>query len=134
MRQGAATGGAKYMRKRYEELWNELSLYQFHDSLAGTCDEPTTLKAEKAFGRIIDEADTMAEMALQKLEWQVPTDDAQSHYIVVFNPNAWEVETTVVHQIGWTDPLPEYQVTDGSGRQLPFQLVQPNTVFSLARA
>ena len=126
---GRGNWGAKYMRKRYEELWNELSLYQFHDSLAGTCDEPTTLKAEKAFGRIIDEADTMAEMALQKLEWQVPTDDAQSHYIVVFNPNAWEVETTVVHQIGWTDPLPEYQVTDGSGRQLPFQLVQPNTVF-----
>ena len=35
-----------------------------------------------------------AYMSLQKLEWQVASEDPASQYLMVFNPHAWEVNST----------------------------------------
>ncbi len=58
--------------------------------------------------------------AVQKLEWQVPSEDPASQYILAFNPHAWEVTGNLEYDFNWDLKNPSL-VEDEKGDALPHQ-------------
>src|SRR5690606_33134903 len=60
-------------------------------------------------------------LALQKLEWQIPTEDPESQYLVVFNPHAWEVNSVIEYPLPWNPNQQSSSVEDENGNSLLHQ-------------
>lgn len=115
--------GANYPKSLLTESWKRLLFFQFHDSLAGSSLASHTKDATEAYGRILDNAHETAALAIQKLEWQIPTEDPSSEYLIVFNPHAWEVNTDIRYDFGWWEEMGATSVMDDRGQSLPHQWV-----------
>lgn len=120
---GESMWGAIYPKSLLTESWERLLFFQFHDSLAGSSLASHTKDAAEAYGRIQDVAHETAALAIQKLEWQIPTEDPNSEYLIVFNPHAWEVNTDIRYDFGWRSIPEKTQVTDEQGQSLSHQWV-----------
>lgn len=120
---GESMWGADYPKALLTDAWERLLFFQFHDSLAGSSLASHTKDASDAYGRIQDTAHETAALAIQKLEWQIPTEDPDSEYLIVFNPHAWEVTTDIRYDFGWRSIPGMTQVTDEQGTSLPHQWV-----------
>jgi len=122
---GSQLWGAHYPKEKFTEAWKQLLLLQFHDSLAGTSLAVHSQDAREGYNYAINIAHTALTMAVQKLEWQIPSEDPESEYIVVFNPHAWEINANVEYDL---NNKPNPQVTDDRGQTLLSQYVQAQTV------
>lgn len=120
---GSLVWGAKYPKSLFTEAWERLLFFQFHDSMAGSSLASHTKDAADAYGRIQDCANEAATLAIQKLEWQIPTEDPGSEYLVIFNPHAWELTTNIHYDFGWWGELGSTEVTDDLGNSLAHQWV-----------
>ena len=49
----------------------------------------------------MDVADQAMNLAAEKIAWQIPTQDPDSEYLVVFNPHAWNAMLNVEYDLGW---------------------------------
>ena len=58
-------------------------------------------------------------MSLQKLEWQVASEDPASQYLLVFNPHAWEVNSNLEYDLNGMQNTT--RVEDETGNSLPHQ-------------
>jgi alpha-mannosidase len=63
----------------------------------------------------------------QKLAWQVPTTDPDSHYLFVFNPHSWSTTQVIEYDLSMRTWSPT-KVTDYAGNEIPFQWTQATTV------
>jgi alpha-mannosidase len=118
---GSAVWGANYPKKEFTSAWERILFLQFHDSLAGTSVPEHSEKARNGYGYAFDIADNSAYLALQKLEWQIPAEDPDSQYLVVFNPHVWEVNSVIEYPLPWNPNQQSSSVEDENGNALLHQ-------------
>jgi alpha-mannosidase len=111
--------GSIYPREDLTAAWKKVLFLQFHDSLAGTSLPEHSHFARDGYGHALDVARTTAYMALQRLEWQVISEDPASQYLMVFNPHAWEVSSNLEYDLNGMENTT--RVEDESGNSLPHQ-------------
>jgi len=122
---GTIIWGAQYPKEKFADAWKQVLLLQFHDSLAGTSLSDHSQRAREGHNYALNIAHTATVMAIQKLEWQIPSEDPESEYIVAFNPHAWEVKANVEYDL---NEKPNPLVTNENGEILPVQIVQAHSV------
>ena len=122
---GSAFWGAQYPKEKFTDAWKQVLQLQFHDSLAGSSLAVHSQDAREGHNFAISIAHNATAMAVQKLEWQIPSEDPDSEYLVVFNPHAWEVKTNVEYDL---NNKPNPIVTNERGETLPAQIVQAQSV------
>jgi len=118
---GSATWGAKYPKGDFSSAWKRVLFLQFHDSLAGSSLYDHSATAAEGYGYAQDIAHQSVSMSLQKLELQVPTEDPDSQYMIVFNPHAWEVNQNIEYDLNWGTMHKTSRVDDERGNPLPHQ-------------
>jgi alpha-mannosidase len=118
---GSAAWGARYPKGEFSSAWKRVLFLQFHDSLAGSSLFDHSATAVEGYGYALDIAHQSASMALQRLELQVPTEDPDSQYYIVFNPHAWEVHQNVEYDLNWGTMHKTSRVDDEMGNPLPHQ-------------
>ena len=122
---GMAFWNAQYPKDKFTDAWKQVLQLQFHDSLAGTSVSVHSQDAREGHNYALNIAHTATAMAVQKLEWQIASEDPESEYVVVFNPHAWEVKTNVEYDL---NNKPNPMVTNERGEVLPAQIVQAQSV------
>jgi alpha-mannosidase len=118
---GSVAWGAHYPKQELTSAWHKVLFLQFHDSLAGSSLFDHSQSAREGFGYALDTAHQATFMAVQKLEWQVATEDPESQYLLVFNPHAWEVTGNVEYDYNWGTMHKSSRVDDENGNALPHQ-------------
>ncbi|MDR2765804.1 MAG: twin-arginine translocation signal domain-containing protein [Tannerella sp.] len=122
---GAVIWKAHYPKERFTDAWKQILFLQFHDSLAGSSLAVHSKDALEGHQYALNIAHTAAALAIQKLEWQIPSEDPESEYLVAFNPHAWEVTANMEYDL---NHIPSPQVTDDRGQSLPAQYIQAQSV------
>ncbi|MEV4266772.1 glycoside hydrolase family 38 C-terminal domain-containing protein [Kribbella sp. NPDC049584] len=86
--------------------WKQVLFNQFHDIAAGTAIEPAYDDARDQLGEAKSIAARLANRSIQSIARQVdiPAESAMVP-IVVFNPHAWPVTSTVELELGYPAPL-----------------------------
>jgi alpha-mannosidase len=118
---GSVAWGAHYPKQELTSAWHKLLFLQFHDSLAGSSLFDHSQSAREGYGYAQDIAHQSTFMAVQKLEWQVSTEDPDSQYLLVFNPHAWEVNGNIEYDYNWGTNHQSSRVEDERGNALPHQ-------------
>lgn len=118
--------GGSYPKEEFTRSWKNVLFMQFHDSMAGTSLPEHYVQARSAYGYALDTADRAMYLDAQKLAWQVPTEDPDSEYIVVFNPHAWAVTVPVEYDFSWPASKPS-RLEDENGRAIPHQWTDGST-------
>jgi alpha-mannosidase len=120
---GSLHWNAVYPKASFDAAWKKVLFLQFHDSLAGSSLISHSKDAREGYGYVLDIAHEATWLAVQKLEWQIASEDPGSDYMVVFNPHAWEVKANVRYDFGWSSLSESAIVVDGEGNSLPYQWV-----------
>lgn len=123
---GSVAWGSSYPSRDFAAAWKRVLFLQFHDSLAGTSLPEHFQSAREGFGYAMDIAHQAIYLSVQKLEWQVPTEDPSSQYLLAFNPHAWEVSGQLEYDFFWDISIPT-RVEDEQGNPLPFQWTAGST-------
>ena len=118
---GSMVWGVNYPKKEFTTAWQRVLFLQFHDSSAGTSLVEHSQDAKEGYGFALDVAHQATTMAFQKLEWQIPSEDPDSSYIVVFNPHSWEVEGNIEYDYNWNSSHKSSRVEDENGNPLLHQ-------------
>ena len=134
---GSVVAGADYPQGEFTSAWKKVLLMQFHDSLAGSALPAHYEMARQAHGYAIEVGTQAMYQAAEKIAWQIPTTDANSEYVVVFNPHAWDANLNVEYELGWewtSGATPESQsiqtnssLVDDRGRPIAHQWTQATT-------
>jgi alpha-mannosidase len=111
--------GSKYPKDDLTDAWKKVLFLQFHDSLAGTSLPEHSQAAREGYGHALDVAHRTSYMFLQKLEWQVPSEDPASQYLMVFNPHSWELNSYLEYDLDGMQNAT--RVEDEAGNSLPHQ-------------
>ena len=132
---GSVFWGVSYPKEKFTDAWKQVLFLQFHDSLAGTSLSAHSQDAREGYNYALHTAHTATALAIQKLEWQIPAEDPDSDYLIVFNPHAWEVKANVEYDNiinranTWAIDLKnEPYVTDERGETLPSQFIRSQSV------
>ena len=123
---GSAVWGSNYPKQEFTTAWQRVLFLQFHDSLAGTSVPEHSQHAKEGYGYALDTAHQATYLTVQRLESQVPSENPDSQYLLVFNPHAWEVTGNVEYDFGWNLRNPS-RVEDEKGNSLPHQWVAGST-------
>jgi alpha-mannosidase len=124
---GSALWDFSYPQAELTASWETILFLQFHDSMAGTSLPEHYIEARNGYGRAMDVASQTISKSLQKLAWQVPAEDPESQYVLVFNPHAWAANLNVEYDFEW-DPRTPSVLQDDHGRALAHQWVQASTI------
>ena len=111
--------GSEYPKDDLTAAWKKVLFLQFHDSLAGTSLPEHSQAAREGYGHALDVAHNTAYMSLQKLEWQVASEDPASQYLMLFNPHAWEVNSNLEYDLNGMQN--STRVEDEAANSLPHQ-------------
>jgi alpha-mannosidase len=125
--------GFEYPQSEFTAAWKKLLFLQFHDSMAGTALPEHYEVARAAHGYALEVANQAINLAAQKIAWQIPTQDPDSEYLVVFNPHAWDAHLNVEYDLGWefeykTGSQGNSRLEDEQGNSIPHQWTQASTV------
>jgi alpha-mannosidase len=129
----SAVAGFDYPSSAFTAAWKKVLLMQFHDSMAGTALPEHYVVARHAYGYAQEVANQAINLAVQKIAWQIPTQDPDSEYLVVFNPHAWDAVLNVEYDLGWefaygTGLEGTSRLEDERGNDVPHQWTQASTV------
>ena len=114
---GSVAWGSHYPKAEFTSAWQRVLFLQFHDSLAGTSVPEHSQAAREGFGYATDIARHATYLSVQKLEWQVASEDPSSQYLLIFNPHAWEVNGNIEYDFNW-DSRNTSRVEDEQGNSL----------------
>lgn len=117
---GSVMWNYKYPKEAFTSAWKRILFLQFHDSLAGTSVPEHSVTAREGFGHAQDVANQAIYTAVQKLEWKIASEDPVSQYLLVFNPNAWEIKGNLEYDLNWDTRTPSI-VEDEKGNLLKHQ-------------
>ncbi len=119
---GSVAWGVDYPMRDLTAAWHKVLFLQFHDSAAGTSLVEHSQAAREGYNRVLDVAHENMYMAVQKLEWQIPAEDPESEYVILFNPHAWEVKQKVEYDLGqWSFKIESPRVEDEQGNPIYHQ-------------
>ena len=132
-----------YPKEELTAAWKNVLFLQFHDSLAGTSIPEHYVYARNAYGQAMAVGEQAIIMAAQKIAWQVPAQDPNSQYLVVFNPHAWDAMLNVEYDMSWPGrgmpgqpahqlPAPSI-LEDDSDNPLPHQWTQGSSIQEVTR-
>ena len=93
--------GFDYPKSEFTAAWKKVLLMQFHDSMAGTALPEHYVVSRHAYGYALEVANQAINLAAQKIAWQIPAQDPDSEYLVVFNPHAWDARLNVEYDLGF---------------------------------
>jgi alpha-mannosidase len=129
----SVVAGFAYPRADFTAAWKKVLFMQFHDSMAGTALPEHYQVARAAHGYALEVANQAINLAAQKIAWQVPTQDPDSEYLVVFNPHAWDAVLNAEYDLGWgfdyrTGPQGNSRLEDEHGNSVPHQWTQASTI------
>jgi len=124
---GWVCGGLAYPQEALTSAWKRVLFLQFHDSLAGTALPEHYAVSRDAHGYARTVADQITSLSLERIAWEVPCEDAQSKYLLVFNPHAWSAQLAVEYDLDWYPPA-ACEVVGDQGRIVPHQWTQASTV------
>ena len=97
---GSVVWGVTYRKADFTSAWERVLFQQFHDSINGvSLPEHYEVAGRDAYGFALDIARDAMYKAAQRLAWRIPAEDPESTYLVVFNPNAWEVTTNAQYEL-----------------------------------
>jgi len=119
--------GYAYPHAEFHSAWEKVLFQQFHDSLAGSARPEHYVQSRNAYGYAQEVANQAIFLSLERLVWQVPTEDPQSDYLVVFNPHAWSASLSVEYDFDWHSAVAS-ELTDERGRNVAHQWGQGSTV------
>jgi alpha-mannosidase len=131
-----------YPKGELTAAWKNVLFLQFHDSLAGTSVPEHYLYARNAYGYAMAAAEQAITLAAQKIAWEIPAQDPDSQYLVVFNPHAWDATLNVEYDLEWpgrgmpgqAPQLPEPSILEDDSRNpLPHQWTQGSSVQEVTR-
>jgi len=122
---GSVFWDAVYPKEDFTKAWKQTLFLQFHDSLAGSSLSAHSQDAREGHNYALNIAHTAVALAVQKLEWRIPSEDPDSEYLVVFNSHAWPVQANIEYDLN-NKPLPV--VTDESGHVYLAQYVQSQSI------
>lgn len=130
---GSVLAGIEYPKTDFAAAWKEILFMQFHDSMAGTALPEHYLVAKDAYGYALDVANQAANLAAERIAWQVPTTDPESQYLVVFNPHAWDAKLNVEYDLDFdfgdkTQSQSSALLEDERGNPIAHQWTQASTV------
>ena len=130
---GSVVAGFDYPKADFTAAWKRVLFIQFHDSMAGTALPEHYDVAREAHGRAIDLAGQAMNKAAERIAFQIPTQDPNSEYLVVFNPHAWNAMLNVEYDVGWgfeynKGAQPTSVLEDENGHSIPHQWIQATTV------
>ena len=114
---GSVIWNFKYPKEEFTSAWKRVLFLQFHDSLAGTSVPEHSATAREGYGFALEVAHEALYKAVQKLEWQIASEDPASQYLVVFNPHAWEIKGNLEYDLNWDTRNPS-QAEDEKGNLL----------------
>jgi alpha-mannosidase len=117
---GSVIWNFKYPGEEFAAAWKRVLFLQFHDSLAGTSVPEHSSTAMEGYGYALDVAHRAIYNTVQKLEWQVASEDPASQYLLVFNPHAWEIKGNLEYDLN-LDPRTVSQTEDEKGNLLRHQ-------------
>ena len=117
---GSVIWDYRYPIDEFTSAWKRILFLQFHDSLAGTSVPEHSMTAREGYGYAMDIAHQAIYTAVQKLEWQVASEDPASQYILAFNPHAWDIKTNLEYDLNWDTRNPS-QAEDEKGNLLLHQ-------------
>jgi alpha-mannosidase len=128
--------GCDYPKSEFTAAWKKVLLMQFHDSMAGTALPEHYVVSRHAYGYALEVANQAINLAAQKIAWQIPAQDPDSEYLVVFNPHAWDAVLNVEYDLGWGFSSPAGQsalqstsrLEDEHGSSVPHQWTQASTM------
>ena len=100
----SVVAGFEYPRADFTAAWKKVLFMQFHDSMAGTALPEHYEVARGAHGYALEVANQALYRAAERIAWQVPTQDPDSEYLVVFNPHAWDAKLNVEYDLSWGVP------------------------------
>ena len=123
---GTLAWGAAYPKAEFTRAWEKVLFNQFHDSLAGTALPEHYTQSRYDYHYAMSAAETAMYTATQKLAWQIQTEDADSEYLVVFNPHAWPTSAHIEYDLK-SKPALQYRLEDETGKALAHQWA-PGTV------
>ena len=128
----SAVTGFAYPKNEFTAAWKKVLMMQFHDSISGTALPEHYVLARHAYGYALEVADQAMSLAAQKIAWQIPTQDPDSEYLLVFNPHAWEATLRVEYDMGWdnwTGSEIKSPLEDERGNSVLHQWAQASTVY-----
>jgi alpha-mannosidase len=101
--------------------------------MAGTALPEHYQVARAAHGYALEVANQAINLAAQKIAWQIPAQDPDSEYLVVFNPHAWDALLNVEYDLGWEfeytrGPKANSRLEDERGNSIPHQWTQASTI------
>jgi len=123
--------GFDYPKSEFTAAWKKVLFMQFHDSMAGTALPEHYVVSRHAYGYALEVANQAINLAAQKIAWQIPTQDPDSEYLVVFNPHAWDATLNVEYDLGWDDWTGSEinsRLEDEHGNNVSHQWTQASTV------
>ncbi|MGA2073556.1 MAG: glycoside hydrolase family 38 C-terminal domain-containing protein [Terriglobia bacterium] len=128
----SAVAGFEYPAAELTEAWKKVLMMQFHDSISGTALPEHYVVSRHAYGYAQETANQAINLAAQKIAWQIPTQDPNSEYLVVFNPHAWDAMLNVEYEMGWDDwtgSETKSPLEDERGNNVLHQWEQATTVY-----
>ena len=139
---GYAVAGRPYPNEDFASAWKKVLFLQFHDSLAGSAlPEHYTGQSRRGYGYAMEVGNQAINKTAQKLAWEIPTEDPGSHYLVVFNPHAWDAKLDTEYDLDWPPesgydpkkPIPASALEDETGTALDHQWTAATTVIGRKR-
>lgn len=124
---GSLAWNAAYPGTELRAAWEKVLFQQFHDSLAGSARPDHYEISHAAFGYAQEVANQAISLSLQRLAWQIPAEDPQSDYLVVFNPHPWATHLPVEYDLNWQLSTPSV-LTDERGTKIAHQWVQASEI------
>lgn len=125
---GNMAWGAVYPKNELTRAWQKVLFLQFHDSLAGTSLVEHSQTAREGYGYALETAHQAATLAIQKLEWNIASEDPDSQYFLVFNPNVFDVDSVVEYDLNWGQQYHKSaRVDDETGKEHAFQFTAAST-------
>jgi len=136
---GSLLASFSYPKDDLASAWKKVLFLQFHDSLAGTSlPEHYWVTARQGYGYAMEVANQAIYRSAQKIAWQIPAEDPNSDYLVVFNPHAWNAVLDTEYDLDPLDDKPDMAenrsvLEDETGASFEHQWVQATTVHARQR-
>ncbi len=121
----ASTKGIPYPQQQTEELWKELLISQFHDTLGGSDSDPVHLSAMERLKFVYKRSQ---EIITSTLHQMFPEDELKKNRsIIVFNPLSFPRSEITRFSLG-LESYENFTLRDSKGNFVPSRIIQEQNI------